>query len=80
MDYFTKENGGFQPVKNIATYGYYMAGYQREEDKGVLTTLQFVVGAGTCLVPVFDKNGNAIVKPEYAGMYVNQISEPVTSL
>ena len=62
---YTKQNGSL--VEWDRSNGYYLAGFQDKTDKGVLTALTYVPGVGTCLVPVFDSEGQNIVNEEMAG-------------
>jgi len=73
--YYTKENEILTECSklNIEQYGYFMEGFQDENDKGKFSTLQFISGCGTCLVPVFDEKGNQITFPEFAGKYYREI-------
>lgn len=72
MKYFIKENGKLVECTNIETYGYYQAGFQSKRDEGCLSTLHFIPGAGTCLVPVFNELGEKIIDVNKAGLYFNQ--------
>jgi hypothetical protein len=58
---------------SIKTYGYFLAGFQDENDKGKLTVIQNINGS-TCLVPVYNLKGKQIKQPEKAGKYLKEIN------
>lgn len=73
MKYYIKTEKTLTPVDNILTYGYFLGGFQDQQDKGRLSTMTNIFG-GTTLVGVVDCNGEPIINKSLAGYEVKDIS------
>lgn len=73
MKHFTKTaDGSLRPCNNVDRYGYYLSGFQDPKDAGKLSTLELSETGSTCLVLVYDSEGNEIINPAMKGKYYHE--------